>query len=254
MKDLPELWWELPIAAIDVETTGLSADSDKIIEIAVVHMRAGQVEDRYCQLVQPGIPVGPDSQRITGISDADLEGAPVFADIAEEVERRLTGRAILAYNLAFDRGFVAKALRAHGRSWPADSPELDPLVLARGVFPEQRGFKLGMITERLGIPLEEAHRADHDAEAAGRVLYAMRDLLPARTEELLELQSAWVVEQAQATSGWRRPREADAHLVLGDAPGGDGLFRLGPSYRYGQDADLDPLRFVFRRLRTGARS
>ena len=257
MSEWSENWWDQPIVALDVETTGLSAEDDKIIEIALVKMRADQVEDVYCTLVQPGRPVGPDSERITGISDKDLEGAPRFEEIAAEVHSRLEGCAVLAYNLAFDRGFIQKALKENGFAWPETAPMLDPLILARGVFPDQRGYKLGLIAKRVGVSLEEAHRASHDAEAAGRVLYAMVDLLPEKLKELLELQSEWAADFARRTSNWRGGgRAADESLILTEAQASDdGLYRMGPAYRYNRDPDVDPLRFIFRKLPTsgGAR-
>ncbi len=250
MGNWPQNWWDLPIAAVDVETTGLSADDNHIIEVAIVHMCAGEVQDRYCTLVNPKTPIGKDSTRITGITDADVANAPTFPKIAKEVASRLSGRAVLAYNLAFDRGFLERALTAAGESWSDDAPQLDPLILARGIYPERRSFKLGVIARRLNIPLEEAHRADHDAEAAGNILYAMREHLPVRLQELLELQSEWAIAYARKTANWRSgPREADASLILGDTDeSDDGDYRLGPSYRYSRDPDFDPLRFIYRRL------
>ncbi len=250
MGNWPQNWWDLPIAAVDVETTGLSAETDRIIEVAIVHMCGGEVQDRYCTLVNPQTPIGPDSTRITGITDADVKNAPTFPKIAKEVAARLKGRAVLAYNLSFDRGFLERALNDSGESWDNDAPQLDPLILARGIFPDRRSFKLGVIARRLNIPLEEAHRADHDAEAAGNVLYAMREHLPVRLQELLELQSEWAIAYARKTAHWRSgPREADANLILGDSEATeDGDYRLGPSYRYNRDADFDPLRFIYRRL------
>ena len=255
MADTGERWWDLPIAALDVETTGLDPKNDAIIEIAIVHMRAGEVEEAWGTLVQPGRPVGPDSQRITGISDADLVDAPRFAEIAKEVSERLEGRALLAYNLAFDREFIERALTANGLDWPPDAVVFDPLILARGRYPELKSRKLGRIAEHLGVPLEEAHRAAADAEAAGRVLYAMRQQLPEELSLLLELQSDFALAYARETASWRGgAREADPALVLmGGATAEDGSYRLGPAYRYGRDPDLDPLRFIFRRLPTTGR-
>jgi len=252
MADWPENWWDLPIVALDVETTGLSADEDKIIEVALVHMRAGEVEDVYCKLVQPGRPIGPDAERITGITDEDVKDAPRFEEIAHEVAAMLENRAVLAYNLSFDRGFIEKALGESGLSWPETAPMLDPLILARGLFPDQRGFKLGIIAKKVGVSLEEAHRASHDAEAAGRVLYAMGDLLPANLQELLELQSEWAAAFSRKTAGWRGgSRGGHESLILTENQASDdGLYRMGPAYRYNRDPDLDPLRFIFRKLPT----
>ncbi len=61
-------WFDYPLAIVDVETTGLDPDNDRVIEIAVVHMRAGKVEDVYTSLVDPERELPPEAASITGIT------------------------------------------------------------------------------------------------------------------------------------------------------------------------------------------
>ncbi len=87
-------------AVVDVETTGL-ARHDRIISAAVYRLDArGEVEDHWYTLVNPERDPGP--VWIHGLTSDVLEGAPVFADIAEEFAARLDGRVLVAHNAVFD--------------------------------------------------------------------------------------------------------------------------------------------------------
>lgn len=237
----PEKWKDLPLAVIDVETTGLDSEEDRIIEIGIIRFEHGEVVETYGKLVNPERPIPEDSTRITGITDSDVEDAATFGQIADEVYQRLQGVGIVAYNLSFDRGFVRKELARCGLSWPEESPTLDPLIFARQFFKNERRKNLGRICELLGIPLEEAHRATHDATVTGHVLYAFADRLPETLEELLMLQAQWEQLQAQEMSGWRS-RDGQGVESLSDAMGGPSV-GLGPAYIYGDEAD--PLRALY---------
>ena len=121
MSDNPQIlpsWFHSDLAVIDVETTGLDSQTDRIIEIAIVHMREGQVLDTWNQLVNPEQEIPEEVTKITGITQDDIKDQPIFSAIAEEAHRRLDGRVIVAYNLSFDRGFVRNELQRTGYKWP----------------------------------------------------------------------------------------------------------------------------------------
>lgn len=176
-------WVELPIALIDVETTGRDASVDRVVEIGVAVGRGGQIVSRYNWLVHPGIPIPEEARSVHGISDADVAACPGFAAIAHEVAAALTGCIPGAYNAAFDRAFLlnefarAGATPGEGQAVPPalrrEVEWFDPLVWAREVQQGERSRALGEVAARLGVALEKAHRASDDAEAALRVLYAL---------------------------------------------------------------------------------
>lgn len=237
MTEWPQRWIDLPLAVIDVETTGFDPEVERIIEIAVIRFERGEVVDRYNQLVQPGKPIPPEVTKLTGITDAEVADAPTFDAVAAEVHARLQGAGVVAYNLSFDRSFVRAELQRCGLDWPEDAPTLDPLIFARQFFKNSSRKNLSAISKLLGIPLEEAHRADHDAEVAGKVLYAFEDRLPPDLQQLLVLQKQW--EAAQATEMAKNWRGFDTDLsAFSENPVG-----LGPAYIYGDEAD--PLRALF---------
>jgi DNA polymerase III subunit epsilon len=234
-------WQRVPIAAIDVETTGFDIGRDRVIEIGVVHMSEGRITERYGQLVNPGIPIPRAVRELTGIEQEDVDDAPPFAAVAQELWGRLEGRCIVAYNLGFDRAFVTAELERCGLRWPR-TPTLDPLVFARALLPWLKRKTLGEVAAELGVDLREAHRAKDDAEAAGLVLYAFGDRLPADLDSLLTLQGQWERTQ-EHSAAIRRGRD----LAFDGAGAAETLvIALGPAYLYGDE--VDPYRALLRAL------
>lgn len=190
--DVDAPWRTLPLAVIDTETTGKdSARGDRVVEIAVVHFENGEVTGRHGYLVNPGVPIPKEASAVHGISDERVKNEPRFEQIAAKLVEHLQGRIPVAYNAGFDRGFVHAEMRRAGvqpkkgtEVPPALRPGLDwvdPLVWARALQTNAKGFKLGEVAARVGIDLTNAHRATDDAEAAGRVLYAILSADPELT-------------------------------------------------------------------------
>ncbi len=174
-------WQELEVALLDVETTGRDASIDRVVEVGIVVGLRGEVVARYNWLVNPGVPIPQQAKDIHGIGDDDVKDAPRFEQVAGEIAAALAGRLPAAYNAAFDKTFLlgefARAsLSLEGAPPPAlrrDVEWVDPLVWAREIQSSERSRALGDVAARLGIELDHAHRAEADAEAALRVLYAL---------------------------------------------------------------------------------
>src|SRR3982751_954670 len=95
------------VAVIDVETTGLSPRTDRVVEVGVVLLdERGEVEAEFETLVNPGRDVGPT--RLHGIRAADVVAAPTFAEVAPYLRSVLTGRTLVAHNALFDLRFLAR--------------------------------------------------------------------------------------------------------------------------------------------------
>ena len=161
----------LPFAVLDVETTGLSSDHDRVIEIAVVRCAPdGSFIDEWSTFVDPGRDPGPT--HIHGISAADLIGAPTFAEIAEELSERVEGAMIVAHNLSFDAGFLSTEYARTPTPLPKQ-PALCTLQLARHVLPDNGGYSLAACAAALAIDHLNAHRALPDTRVTALVLEAM---------------------------------------------------------------------------------
>jgi DNA polymerase-3 subunit epsilon len=176
-------WADLPIALVDVETTGRDASVDRVVEIGIAVGRRGEVIARYNWLIQPGIPIPEEARAVHGITNDDVKDSPRFEAIAHEIAAALSGCVPAAYNAAFDRAFLNNEFARAGhqtkegeRPSPALRREVewvDPLVWAREIQREERSKALSEVAARLGVKLEKAHRASDDAEAALRVLHLL---------------------------------------------------------------------------------
>ena len=187
-------WHDLPIALLDVETTGRDASVDRVVEIGIAVARNGAVIARYNWLIHPGIPIPAEVSAIHGIKDEDVKDSPRFEQIAHEVAAALSGCIPAAYNAPFDRAFIANEFARSGMKLPDGSTQggpngttpnlvppalrrdvewVDPLVWAREIQRDEKSRALGDVAARLGVKLENAHRASDDAEAAVMVLYSL---------------------------------------------------------------------------------
>lgn len=237
-------WYHGPLAVLDTETTGLAPEKgDRVIEIAVVHFDGGVVVDRWSTLLDPGIPLHPDVTRITGITTQDITGQPRFAEVAHELLRRLKGRLLVAYNAAFDRNFLVHELARVQLTLPQGSRWIDPLVFAREMQKGQGNHKLGSVAKRLGVSLEEAHRAAADAECAGHVLLKLAVGLPQDLAGAWEFHEKWEAVQEAERAGWRSRQARGVTTLVVEHEGPRNT--LGPSYPLADETD--PVRYMFLR-------
>jgi predicted DnaQ family exonuclease/DinG family helicase len=172
--------------ALDLETTGLSSQNDAIIEIGAVRVRGGEICTEFSRLVDPGRPLPRFITRLTGITDADLDGQPAIEDILPELLEFLGGDALVAHNASFDIGFVNAQLEREGRP-PLSNPVLDTLLFSGVLLPRLRDHRLATLTEYYGIDLERAHRAIDDARATAGVYLALTGELAALDPEIAAL-------------------------------------------------------------------
>jgi DNA polymerase-3 subunit epsilon len=210
-------WAAMPIALLDVETTGRDASVDRVVEVGIAFARGGEIVERKNWLINPGRPIPKEATDVHKITDDDVKDAPAFATVAHEIAAALAGHVPAAYNAAFDRAFLANEVaRANvaGAVVTLLPPALrrnvdwiDPLVWARELQQGERSRALGEVAARLGIALENAHRAADDAEAALRVMLALgRDVrVPPTYASLVQEQRRLAMLQAdeRRLNKWR---------------------------------------------------
>ncbi len=169
----------VPLAVVDVETTGLSAvGGDRICEIAILRVDPGGGETLFHSLVDPCRLIPAGASAVNGITDADVAGAPRFSALADDIIAALSGAALVAHNVPFDRGFLdAEMRRLDGPD--AVNPAIDTLALARTHF-KFPSNKLGTVAMMLRVQVERAHRAESDVRTTLGVLRQMRPQLEAR--------------------------------------------------------------------------
>ncbi len=150
--------------ALDLETTGLYSDRDKIIEIGMVRVEKGQIIDRFQAFVQPHQPLSVMIRRLTGITDQMLENAAEIDEVLPLALDFIQQDPVLGHNIAFDCEFFETALQRKYFSLCYDT-----LELARLVLPAAPSHRLGDLCQQLNIPLETTHRALDDAIYAARL-------------------------------------------------------------------------------------
>lgn len=160
-------------AIVDVETTGGSPVSDRIIEVAILRVENGKVVRRFESLINPKKYVPPSIQMITGINPEDLSGAPLFEDVAHIAEEMLEGAVFVAHNARFDYGFIKNELKRTGVNFNAKC--LCTVKLSRRLYPQERKHDLSSVIERLELVCENRHRAGDDARVLFDFLMKIQD-------------------------------------------------------------------------------
>lgn len=160
----------MTVAVIDVETTGLSPRTDRVLEVGVVLLDSrGEIEAEFETLLNPGRDVGPTG--LHGITAADVLDAPLFADVAPHLRSLLAGRVVVAHNALFDLRFLAREFGRAGVPFTL-SPSLCTMRLAP-LFFGSGTRSLQALCGFLDIPLDRAHAALYDARATAELMLSM---------------------------------------------------------------------------------
>ena len=160
---------EAEFSVIDVETTGLSAKSNRVIEIGLVKVRNYKIVERYESLINPGSYLPGFITQLTGITDDDVVNAPFFSDIVEDLKHFIGETIICGHNLSFDSSFIKYEFLRNGEE-PLYNEQVCTLKLARRIFPDLKSKSLSSVTKHLKLRNKSVHRALGDAEVTARIL------------------------------------------------------------------------------------
>ena len=203
------------LAFVDLETTGMRAAVDRVTEVGIVRVDADSGGgaprvSEWSTLVNPGVPVPPVIQALTGITDAMVKDAPRFSSIASTIEARIDGCVFIAHNARFDHGFLKHEFARLGR--PFSARALCTVKLSRRLFPDADGHGLDAVVARHGLAATDRHRALGDARALWAFMQALYREVPA---EIL----ATVVKRILRIPSLPPQLPQDALDPLPDAPG-----------------------------------
>lgn len=154
----------------DVETTGLSAIYDKVIELSATKMKDGNVLERFDEFIDPGFPLSEQTTQLTSITDEMVHGSKSEEEVFKMFKDFCDGCIIAGHNVSFDMGFMNTGYRRHGME-EITQPVIDTLPLARFLYPNLRSYRLNTLSKKFKVALEHHHRANYDAEATGHLLY-----------------------------------------------------------------------------------
>lgn len=147
---------------IDLETTGLSPKTDRIIEIGAVRVRQGKVVDTYQQLVNPRMQLEERIEKLTGIKAGDLKGQPTLEEVLPRLETFLGEDILVGHRISFDYSFLKRAF-VNGKK-EFERQGIDTLKLARTYVTDCESKRLESLCGHFSIS-HQAHRALGDALA-----------------------------------------------------------------------------------------
>lgn len=152
----------------DLETTGLSAQNDRITEIGAVRLHNGEITDRFDIFVDPERPIPEKITQLTSITNEMVQGAPKEAEALQQFFDFCGENAVLvAHNASFDASFVRAALQRQGK--PFENTYIDTVTMARSLLPDLKKATLDSVANYLKLKPFHHHRAEDDAAVLGDI-------------------------------------------------------------------------------------
>ena len=172
-----------PFVVFDIETTGFSPASCKIIEIGAVRVEEGRIVKRFSTFVNPEAPIPFRIENLTGINDNMVLPAPTIDQVLPEFLRFCEGAVMVAHNAGFDMSFIRKNCGDLGID--REFTVVDTVAMARFLLPGLNRFKLDTVAKALGVSLENHHRAVDDAACTAEIFVKFVKMLKER--DILDL-------------------------------------------------------------------
>lgn len=163
---------EAEFSVVDVETTGLTARHNNIIEIGIIKVSNLKIVDKFQSLINPAKNIPYFITQLTGITDDDVYNAPMFDEIAEELKEFIGDSILTAHNFSFDYSFLKREFE-NAHSDPLKNLQLCTLKVARRMYPMLKSKSLGSVCYHLKVKNKNAHRALDDAEVTAKILIKM---------------------------------------------------------------------------------
>ncbi len=218
---VPDVPLESEYIVFDTETTGLSAETERLTEIGAVRIRDGAVIEEFDTFVNPEKPIPAKITELTGITDEMVRTAPSEAEALRKFMEFCGPNPILvAHNAPFDVGFIRKAAARSGIEFAFSS--IDSLPLARAVLPDLKNHKLDTVATALKLPPFRHHRACDDA----RVLAEAFLLLIQRVKEDTSAKSVRDLNTALAGADPKKIPSYHQIILVQNAVGLKNLYKL----------------------------
>lgn len=171
----------------DLETTGVSANYDEVIEISAIKVVGGKVIDEFSTLVNPGRHISDEASIVNGIYDDMVADAPDFETALADFLKFVGNSILVGHNIAsFDMKFIWRDAEKY---WGLviENDYIDTLKLARVCLPNRRGYRLVDLAEHYNISSDGAHRALNDCRMNQKVFEKLGEELAHSSEEAMKL-------------------------------------------------------------------
>ncbi|WP_059170145.1 PolC-type DNA polymerase III [Bacillus sp. FJAT-27445] len=220
-NDSHRLLAEDTYVVFDVETTGLSAFYDTIIELAAVKIRDGEIIDRFESFANPHHRLSATTINLTGITDDMVQNAPEVGEVLERFKTWTEDSILVAHNASFDMGFLNTGYKKLGYG-KSPNPVIDTLELARFLYPEMKNHRLNTLAKKFDVELTQHHRAIYDAEATG---YLLMKMLKDSLEKGIEFHDQFNENMGKGNA-FQRARPYHCTLLAQNEAGLKNLFKL----------------------------
>ncbi|HOK56067.1 MAG TPA: exonuclease domain-containing protein [bacterium] len=151
------------LIVLDIETTGLNPDKDRICEVSFLKIKKDNLIENFTTLINPEIKIPESVSLISGIKDVDVENAPKFKEIVEKIRNFINGEILLCHNASFDISFLKKEFERVGYQFP-EVKIIDTYLIAKNFFSFRKN-SLHYLSQFYKLKRISEHRAEDDAKA-----------------------------------------------------------------------------------------
>lgn len=159
------------LVALDIETTGLDSQSDRIIEIGAVRFSGSKIEEEFNSLINPGKKIPPFISQLTGITDAMVRGAPPVEEVIEQLAAFTKDTPVVGHNVKFDLSFLKK------QGILKKNKAIDTYEMASVVLPSEGRYNLRALGQSLSVPMKATHRALDDTRVTQAIYHLLYQLI-----------------------------------------------------------------------------
>ena len=205
----------------DIETTGFSPLTCKIIEIGAVRVENGKITDRFSTFVNPEVPIPFRIEQLTSINDEMVMGAPTIETVLPEFLKFCEGAVMVAHNADFDMSFIIENCERQGIEH--DFTYVDTVGMARFLLPALNRFKLDTVAKAVGVPLQHHHRAVDDAACTADIFVKFVEML--RERDIFDV-DALNEQGAVSPDTIRKLPTYHAVIFMRNEPGRINLYKL----------------------------
>lgn len=161
-------------AIVDIEATGGRPGEGRMMEVAIVHHDGKQITGEYSTLINPQRAIDKYVRRLTGIDDEMVEDAPIFAQVADEIDEWTRDRIFVAHNVKFDYSFFKHEFARLGKEYKRKN--LCTVKLSQKLLPGHQSYSLGKLCSDLNFTINNRHRALGDARATAMLLSTLLEI------------------------------------------------------------------------------
>jgi DNA polymerase-3 subunit epsilon len=211
---LKNITLERPLAILDLETTGINLQTDRIVEISVLKLRPNGPQTHWTRRFHPGMPIPPEATAIHGITDGDVAGEPRFADVADEWLALLDGCDLCGFNMKrFDLKILSAEFSRAGRILSMEGRAvIDPMEIFHRREPRDLAAAVSFYLDR---GHQNGHSAAADVLATASILDAMVLKYPDLPRDLLGLHRQFSDLDCVDSDGFFRRVEGQVRFVKG---------------------------------------